>query len=406
MDTHLPKDSLAIPPHVPTGLVRDFDYFTIPPVDGDLRLGWHRLHDGPDIFYTPRIGGHRVVTRAEDFKEAYGNLDLFVSTGQNAIPRQRRDIRFSPAELDDVRKLLLPRFKPAIIMAMEQASQDLCISLIEGMKPQGGCEFVNDFSKHMPLRIFLTMMDLPREDAARLLPIAETPVRSPSLDAVNESFAEIVTYLEEKIGAREANQADDLISAILAGWIDGAPVSRADIISICLTLMFAGLDTVVSAMSLFMRFPVTHPEHRRQLGATPSLIPNPVEELQRYHGVTNLARSAAKDQVYKGVEMKAGEQILLPTVLFGLDERRFSDPLTIDFNRQDNTHLIFGGGVHRCVGLHLARMELRIMLEEWLPRIPDFRVDEEIGSIAQSEKVNAMKRLPLRWLAWDISSPR
>lgn len=402
MDTVMPEHGLVIPPHVPPELVRDFNYFAIPPVDGDLHLGWNALHNEPDIFYTPRNGGHWVFTRAEDIKEAYGNLDFFVSTSQNAIPRQQRDIRFSPAEvdppeLDDVRKLLLPRFRPGVIKVMEAASRDLCVSLIEGMKPQGGCEFVTGFAQHMPIRIFLTMMDLPREDAARLLPIAEMQVRNPDPEAASESFAEMAAYLEEKITARESELADDLISALIIGQINNEPINRAEIISICLNLMFAGLDTVVSAMSFFMRFLGTHPEHRRQLVETPSLIPSAVEELLRYHGVTNLARSAAKDQTYKGIMMKAGEQILLPTVLFGLDERRFSNPLTIDFIRQDNTHLIFGGGAHRCPGSHLARMELRIMLEEWVARIPEFTVCKDGGSITQSGKVNAMKHLPLRW---------
>jgi cytochrome P450 len=265
------------------------------------------------------------------------------------------------------------------------------------MKPDGGCEFVTAFAKHMPIQIFLTMMDLPLNDAARLVPIVERQIRDPSMEAMNESFAEMLGYLDEKVTERERNPGDDIISSLLAGKLNNAPVPHADILSICMTLMFAGLDTVVSAQSFFMRFLATHPEHRRQLVENPALIGNAVEELCRYHGVTNLARSAAKDLVYKGVTMKAGEQILLPTVLFGLDERRFSDPLTIDFTRRDVTHLIFGGGVHRCLGSHLARMELRVMLEEWLPRIPYFSVDEDIGSEAKSGKVNAMKRLPLRW---------
>jgi cytochrome P450 len=214
VDTHLLEGSSAIAPQVPIQLVRDFNHLAIPPVDGDLHLGWQRLHDGPEIFYTPRNGDHWVFTRAADIKETFGNIDFFLSTGQNSIPRQQPDILFSPAgsdppELGDVRKLLLPRFKPAIIMAIEQASRYLSVSLINGMKPQGGCEFVNDFSRHMPIRI-------------------------------------------------------------------------------CLTLMFAGLNTVVSAMSFFMGFLATHLEQRRRPVETPELVPNAVEELLRYNGVINM----------------------------------------------------------------------------------------------------------------------
>jgi len=390
-----------IPEHVPASLVSDFDYFAVARVNGDLHLGWHVLHHGPDIFFTPRNGGHCLITRAEDIKEAYGNLDPFISAGQNAIPRQVRDVRFSPAEfdpaeLDDVRLLLLPRFNPAAINALETTARALCVSLTEGAEPDGGCEFVSAFAKHMPIQIFLTMMDLPLGDASRLAPIIERQIHDPSMEAMNQSFAAMLSYLDEKVTARKRSPGDVIISSLLARKMNNAPVPHADILSICMTLMFAGLDTVVSAQSFFMRCLATHPAHRRQLVENPALIGNAVEELCRHHGVTNLARSAAKEIVYKGVTMKAGEQILLPTVVFGLDEGRLTDPVTIDFTRRDVTHFIFGGGVHRCQGLHLARMELRVMLEERLPRIPDFSVDEDIGSEAKSGKVNAMDRRPLR----------
>jgi len=165
-------------------------------------------------------------------------------------------------------------------------------------------------------------------------------------------------------------------------------------------MWFAGLDTVSSGMGFMARFLAESPAHRRQLVEDPSLIPNAVEEMLRRFGVSTPSRQVSQDLEVAGVAMKAGDMVLMPVTLYGLDERVYPDPLSVDFRRKDASFsLVFGTGVHRCIGSFLARLELRIFLETWLERIPDFSIAPGQKPRARAGVVNSMLSLPLAWTA-------
>lgn len=390
-----------VPAHVPQELVRDIDYFAIQPRDGDLHLGWHELHAGPDIIWSPRNGGHWIFTRADDIQEAYRTPDFF-SSKIVAIPYLDTGFRFAPAEYDPpslnfYRAALGPAFTPKALKGYEAIVRDLTIELIDGFAADGHCEFQSTVAQHLPIGVFLGMMDFPKEDARRLLPLVEDQTRSQDPVAVQASMDGMIAYLAEKIAERRANPGDDLTSKVIQSSIDGRPANEQEVFSMCINLMFAGLDTVVAELGFSMRFLATHRDHQRQLIEKPELIPEAVEELLRYHGITNLARMVREDMVFRGIEMKAGDPVLLSTTLFGLDDRKFPDPLTVDFTRENKAHMIFGSGPHRCLGSHLARLELRTFLEEWFRRIGYFTLDPAQDMVCSSGKNNAMITLPLRW---------
>ncbi|WP_157218904.1 cytochrome P450 [Flavisphingomonas formosensis] len=402
MNTHSSMSSLApIPDHVPPHLVRDIDIFGLKPVDGDIHLAWHALHDGPDIFYTPRNGGHWVFTRAEDIQEAYRNHGLF-SSRIVAVPFVDTGFRFAPAEYDppevnEYRNALAPAFSPKALKRYDEIVGELCAELIEGFLADGECEFQSAVAQRLPIGVFLGMMDFPMEDAAMLLPLVEDQTRSPNPAAVQASMDAMIAYLGGKIAERRRNPGEDLTSKVIASTIHGRPATEQEVFSMCINLMFAGLDTVVAELGFSMRFLATHPEHQRQLAEQPEMIPDATEELLRYHGITNLARMVRDDMDYKGVRMGAGEPVVLSTTLFGLDERQFPEPTRIDFRRENKTHLIFGSGPHRCLGSHLARLELRKFLEAWFTRIPSFSLKPGVEVVAESGKNNAMITLSLCW---------
>jgi cytochrome P450 len=386
---------------VPPDLVRDIDIFALKSVDGDIHLAWHKLHDGPDIFYTPRNGGHWVFTRAEDIQEAYRNHGLF-SSRIVAVPFVDTGFRFAPAEYDppevnEYRNALAPAFSPKALKRYDEIVGDLCVELIEGFIADGQCEFQSAVAQRLPIGVFLGMMDFPMADAAMLLPLVEDQTRSPDPIAVQASMDAMIAYLAEKIAERRRHPGEDLTSKVIASTIHGRPATEQEVFSMCINLMFAGLDTVVAELGFSMRFLATHPDHQRQLAEHPELIPDAVEELLRYHGITNLARMVRDDMEYKGIRMGSGEPVVLSTTLFGLDERQFPQPTTIDFQRENKTHLIFGSGPHRCLGSHLARLELRKFLEAWFARIPSFALQTGAEVVAESGKNNAMITLPLRW---------
>jgi cytochrome P450 len=242
-------------------------------------------------------------------------------------------------------------------------------------------------------------MGLPSEDTPYLMGISEDIVRSVDPAVQQDAFQRVNDYIANRVmPERRANPGDDIFSAILKARIEGGrPFSDEEIISFGSVLIAAGLDTVASMLGFITRFLADNPAHRQQLLDDPGLINDALEELMRRFHIANIARVVAQDLEYKGVAMKEGDCILIPTSAAGIDARRFTDPFTVDFRRGDKKTLIFGRGAHQCVGAFLARTELRVFLHEWLKRIPHFRVKPGETPVAVPGKANCLRYLPLVW---------
>ncbi|HEX8594953.1 MAG TPA: cytochrome P450 [Pseudomonas sp.] len=185
--------------------------------------------------------------------------------------------------------------------------------------------------------------------------------------------------------------------------VNGELMIDYDLTGMLTVLLLAGLDTVASMMGLFARFFALNPAHRQKLIEDPGLISRAVEELLRRYPIANLARVATQDYEYHGVNFKAGDMVVAPTTLDGLDERRFTDPFNVDFHRDAQRNLTFGGGVHRCMGAMLARTELRLFIEEWFKRVPDFQIKPGADLKVSARSVATLTSLPL---VWDPASTR
>ena len=274
----------------------------------------------------------------------------------------------------------------------------MAIEAIERFVPRGECEFVSEFARVLPIVVFLRMVDIPLADAPWLLEQTELSVRSNSLDERRAAHAAVKGYLVGYIDERRVNPGDDLISKISTSQIDGRPITQKEALSVCRLLMAGGLDTVASMLGFVARFLAEHPAHRHELIHHPGLMRNAVEELIRRHGLPNTARMITHDFEYKGVQFKEGEQVLIANSLFGLDERKVENPLEVDFHREfPIPHAAFGNGVHTCPGATLARREIKIFLEEWLKRIPDFGIKPGTTPVTSSGSVNTVKELYLSW---------
>lgn len=386
--------------------VVDFDWRRIRPIDGDLHLAWKRAVEGlPDIFWSPRYGGHWVLTRAADMERVYQDLDHFSSSDMTVPPLSgmaEKQFRILPAESDppvqrDYRRLLMPAFSQPRLVAMEAEARHWLSALIAEIRPRGGCEFVHDIGHRYPIHVFLTMAGLPTEDATTLLPLADAFTRGADEVTRGKGLMGMVAYVREQLAIRRQQDRDDVFSQVLRGAVEGRPVSDDEALGACCNLLFAGLDTLVAASSFHIRFLAANPGHRRQLVENPGLIPQAVEELLRYHGLTNLARRIVRDVEFGEVTLPAGDMVLLPLTIHGLDERAYPDPLTIDFHRKGKPNMIFGSGPHFCLGNRLARIELRILLELWLAALPDFAVDPDGSVEALSNGTNMVRNLPLVW---------
>ncbi|CAN7573934.1 cytochrome P450 [Pseudomonas umsongensis] len=395
---------MTIPAHVPADRVFDFNIYDFAVDGAEYQAGMQQLLQGnvPEIFWTPHNGGHWVVTRSQQINEVLNDHEHF-SSRQIVVPKPPierpplKPLQVDPPQHLKYRNLLAAALSPKAVASLAESARVLAIQLIEEFKPRGECEFVSEFAQHLPVAIFMNIVDLPEQDRGLLTGLAEIVVREEDERLRGDALMKIAGYGMQKIIERRAKPGNDLLSSIAIAKVDGELLNDYDLTGMLTLLLLAGLDTVASMMGFFARFFALNPAHRRQLIEDPSLINNAVEELLRRYPIANLAREVTQDFEYHGVCLKTGDMVVVPTALDGLDERRFEVPLTVDFNRDKPIHATFGGGVHRCMGSMLARTELRLFIEEWLKRIPDFEIKPGTEVKFAARAVATITSLPLVW---------
>jgi cytochrome P450 len=392
------------PAHVPPQLVHDFDLYHPEGAEQDFHLALARLHAPgvPDIFWTPRNGGHWVLTRGEDIHQVFADHERF-SNQRLTVPKSTAPsvplypIFLDPPEHQTYRALINASFSPRAVAAYEGKARAIAIELIEGLKPRGNCDFVTEFAQHLPIQVFMSIVDVPASDREQLLQWADAMVRPEKPEDVHATLAKIFGYAASKIAERRANPGEDLISKLTQAQVHGRSMTDPEITGMVSLILIGGMDTVVSVIAFAANFLASSPTHRQRLVAEPELIPKAVDELLRRFPVVNQGRMVRNDITYKSVQMKAGEMVIMPTTLANLDERRFPNPLAVDFDRATPMHSTFGNGPHRCPGSNLGRTELKIFLQEWLKRIPDFRVDPALKVGMRSGVNGTLYSLPLMW---------
>ena len=394
---------IDIPSNVPRDLVVDFDFFALGDKPEGIQMAFARLHDGPDIVWTPHHGGHWIATRYQDIEAIQLDHEHF-SHKHFTIPRNEFDpysipLGLDPPEHTPFRKLLMQAFTPKAVKHLGDIARQTARELVTDLAPRGRCEFVADFAKVLPIHVFLGMVDLPFDDKHYLLPLAEISVRSSDIVARAEAQGKMQEYLGRYIDERTANPGDDLLSLIVQGQIDGRSITRDEALHMAGLVMGGGLDTVASSLGFIAHFLATHPAHRADLVARPQLNAIACEEFLRRFGLPNTSRILTKDYQYKGIQFRKDDLILTPKCLGGLDDRVVESPAEVDFRRKPSTikHTAFGSGPHICPGAVLARREIMVFLDEWLPVIPDFELDPGGEVIMASGSVSGVLQLPLRW---------
>jgi cytochrome P450 len=311
--------------------------------------------------------------------------------------------RMDPPEHTPYRKVLDKGLSLAQLRKVEERVRVVAAELVSEIAPRGHCDFSADYAGIFPVKVFMALADLPMSDVPRLSnfarqitrPDGDTPEEmAATLEAGNTGF---FAYVDPIIRARRGKDGDDLITVMVNSEVNGAPITHEKALGLISLLLLAGLDTVVNFLSFMMIYLARHPELVAELQADELALKRGAEEMFRRFPVVSEARMVAKDQTYRGVELKRGDMILLPTALHGLDERENRDPFTIDLNRRGISHSTFGGGPHRCAGLHLARMEAIVTLEEWLKRIPAFGIREDDRPVYHSGVVAAVDNVQLFW---------
>ena len=398
METLAPR-----PPHVPATLVYDVDIFDPPIVGQDPQTRWAAVRDAApgDIFWTPRYGGHWVATRAREIEIMQKDDGSTFSHEITSLPREHAfplyPLSLDPPRHGHFRRLIMPTFMPRAVAALEEKARAHAVAAIETFVDRRQCEFVGEFAGVLPIAVFLGMVDLPWADREMLVGWTETMVRNPDLVKRYEALTGMTAYLTGWLAQRVEAPGDDLLSTIVTGEVEGRPLNDHERISVALLMLFGGLDTVASMIGFIARFLAMNPAHRRQLVDDPALIPQAIEELVRRHGIASTTRLIKRDVELAGVALPPGDLIYVPNMLAGLDDRVNDDPMTVDFHRAKPHHAAFGNGRHACPGAVLARREIRVFLEEWLARIPDFRIAPGTVPEIGGGMVSGVTRLDLVW---------
>jgi cytochrome P450 len=356
-----------------------------------------------------------VLSRYEDIVWGLREPGLFSSamekqlalgTDRPMIPQQ-----IDPPAQTRYRRLLDPHFSRRRMEELAPAIRSQANALIDGFEARGECEFDSEFAVPLPCGAFLSLLGLPLSDLAVFLEIKDDiirPGKSRGLPYLPIEEAKAVraaagrrlyAYFEAVIDDRTPRPRGDLLSTLVHAEIEGEKLTREEILDICFLLLIAGLDTVTATLGCSIAYLAAHPEQRESLVRDPALIPGAVEELLRWETpVVAVPRIATQDLTLHGVEIEKGAVVTFLLGAANTDGAHFRDANEVDFTRERNIHLAFGSGPHRCLGSHLARMELRVALEEWHRRIPDYAIAP--GETPRySAGIREVMHLPLVWSA-------
>ena len=390
--------------HVDPALVRDFDYHSGAAflVDPFRTLDGAR---GDRAFFSVSYGGYWVLTRAADIREAFQHPDLFSSEEFSipfgAYPRTMRPLALDPPDHTRYRQPLAPLFAPGPVARREPELRRVCAGLVDKFATSGRSDLVADFACPFPTTVFVSMLGLPLSEATTFERWNHDLVHAYHDPALRKQAARsIIEYLDGVVTARrseDTNDRDDLLSALVRSKVDGRLLNHEELVDYSFMLFVAGLDTVTAMLGFSFYCLATRPDIRERLLAQPELVPSAVEEFLRAHAIINTARIVRRDITFAGVRMRAGDRVLLSTALASRDPEEVDQPDAILVDRQVNRHLAFGAGPHRCVGSHLARLELAIAIEEVLRRIPEFHLATGEQPVIHGGGSFGVDRLVVEW---------
>jgi cytochrome P450 len=306
------------------------------------------------------------------------------------------------------RRVLDPMFAPRRVASLEPQIRELANEIIDTFVDRGTADVYAEWCQPLPSRIFLSMMGIPQSDLPRFLSFKNAVLAHDAAptDTVEQIWARIqqasrecYAYFDAVLDERAArtDPGDDLIGWLVRADVQGERLSREEIQDICYLLMIAGLDTVAASLACMLSFFARHPGHRAEVLADPSLWSTAVEELMRFESpVTEGHRVPQEDIEVGGTTVAAGTMVTVSWSAANLDPETFVDPLRVDLRRDPNPHVAFANGWHRCLGSHLARLELRAALHEFHRRIPDYRIADGV-TLEYTGNPRTPKTLPLVW---------
>ncbi|GAA3127733.1 cytochrome P450 [Planomonospora alba] len=360
------------------------------------------------IARTERFGGAWLPTRYEDVAAIAYDTERFSS--RSIVVRNFRPpreiapvgdappISSDPPFHHDARKLLLPAFTKTAVARYEQATREFCHTLVDAMEGREVVDAARDYAQHIPVRVIADMLGFPPEDGPRFRAFVESTLEGVNLPPEERvaRLSELFDYLLEQIRAHVDAPRDDLTTYLIDAELYGRKLQPDHVAGTMALLLIAGIDTTWSAIGASLWHLAKTPADRERLVAEPALLTTAMEEFLRAYAPVTMARLVKEDMHWRGVDMKADDWVLLSFPAANRDPAQFDRAGEVVIDREVNRHAAFGLGIHRCLGSHLARMELRVALEVWLERIPDFTLDDPAAVTWSTGQVRGPRTLPIR----------
>ncbi|MEO3887782.1 cytochrome P450 [Nonomuraea sp. B5E05] len=366
------------------------------------------LRQGCPIAHTGRFGGGWLPTRYEDVAAIAYDTEHFSS--RSIIMSNYRPpldlapvggvppISSDPPFHRDARRLLLPAFTKSAVAKREAATRAYCHTLIDALEGRRDVDAAREYAQHIPVRVIADMLGFPPEDGPRFRAFIEHALEGVNLppDERMAHMGELFDYLLEQIRDHLDNPRDDLTTYLIEAELYGQKLQPAHVSGTMALLLIAGIDTTWSAIGASLWHLAKTPADRERLVAEPELLPTAMEEFLRAYAPVTMARLVKQDMHWRGVDMKADDWVLVSFPAANRDPAHVERADEVVIDREVNRHVAFGLGIHRCVGSHLARMELRVALEVWLERIPEFTLADPAAVTWATGQVRGPRTLPLR----------
>ena len=342
---------------------------------------YDKLLSGCPVAHSGAHGGFWILSRYEEVRAALLRPEVF----SNRYPSIPKDVSFGdfvapPLQLDPpehtrFKALLTPAFLPQQAAALEDETRRIAVELLDALTPGGGFDVARDFASPFATRVICLLMGAPDAEEqfmSWLHRIIEEGADHP--EGAQQAGLEAFMFIADVVARRKAEPGPDVISRLIEVEVDGDHLDDMEITLASLQLLTAGVDTTWHVLASAAHYLAEHPSAQDELRAHPDRIPHAREEFLRAFAPVLQARVLTEDTELGGRTLAAGDSVLLLNPAANRDRRAFEQPDEVLFKREPNRHLAFGAGVHRCLGVNIARMELLVALEEFLCRVPPFRL--------------------------------
>lgn len=371
----------------------DYDHFA----DVNLFPVWKHLRETCPVAHSDDMEGFWIASRHAEIAAIARDPELFSSRYVTVPPQNLLgDLALPPLTLDPpehgpIKAVLTSAFTPKRVAPLEPVVREIVVDAIGMFATKGACDASHEFARVVPLYTIARLLGLPKEDDPKFTDWVHRAIELQGTDESLIAGFEVLEYFSELVEQRQASPGEDFVSYLTQAEIDGEPMADSDIILSSMSVLLAGIDTTWSVLGFAIKHLAEDQELQQRLREDPGLIESAREEFLRFYAPVTVARQATRDTERGGCPIKAEEMVLIPFPSANRDPEAFPDPDTFDVERSPNKHVAFGLGVHRCLGVNLARLELSIALEELLARIPQWRLDPA-GEV--------------RWAVGQIRGPR